>query len=732
MKLRWLLALPVALPVALVACSPSVSPLAHSAPSPSGGASKPVAAAPASAAPSAAPRAESPPMRPNVPLTDARLRASSCAEHSDMIKSRLAAMRAEMDARYKEWHDGQPACWEEDRRREAERKERERCLREGNCALYGIGSGGGGRGEGIGLGSIGTIGHGAAVGSATIVSKTNVQVGGVDEPDIVKTDGRYVYMVAGGALRIVEALTAKPVSVTRLPGFPRDMVVEGDRAVVFVSSARGVDRCTYGYDCAIAGDGTSTTLLTFDLKDRAAPKKVRTIGLTGSLMTARRIGPTVHAVVADGDLSDDAVQTWPDDVPACGIREEVLQKKFFALRAKNERVIRASTSLPTITDLGATKELCAGLLESRFDRSHTFTSVVSFDMNDATAPATTSTIRSRPGTVYASGDALYVATHRLRRMSTMWYSSEASGDEATEIHKLRVGARPDATRYLGSGAVPGHVLNPFAMDERAGDLRIATTRGRVPSPNVESQVVVLRQGADGNLARVGALEHLAKGEDLRAIRFDDDRAYLVTFKKTDPLFVIDLADARAPKVLGELKIPGFSTYLHRIDRDHLLSVGFDANDHGDYAYFDGLLLQLFDVTKPTEPKLLHREKIGDRGSSSAAATNHLAFNYLPERGLLALPVTRCEGGGDGVSGTTVAFSGLSVYRVGVTRGFERLGGVAHAGGNVGCGTWWSRATSQVERSVFLDDLVYSMAKDRLKVQRLSALGKDVADIPLVP
>ncbi len=713
--------------LALVACAP----LAPTPRAPSPRASEPLA--PASAvAPVAPPRTEPPPNRETSQPAAPLLAPSSCLDHAAAVRSRLADMRAKMDARYKEWHDAQPGCWAEDRRREAERKAREACLLHGVCPREGFGSGGVGYGEGVGYGSAGAMGRASAsVGAAKITSKTNVQVEGVDEPDIVKTDGRYVYMVANGALHIVEALRARRVSTTLLAGFARDMVLEGDRVVVFASSGQGAERCTYGYDCEVAGDGTSTTVTTLDVSDRAAPRRVRTLGLTGSLMAARRIGRAVHVVVSDGDTATSDFDTWPEDVPECGTEARVVNAKFFALRAKNERIVRASTSLPTITDQGATRELCAGLLESRFDSAHTFTSVVSFDLSDATSPVASATVRSRPGVVFASSSALYLATHRRRHAGAAWYEDQASVNEATEIHKFHLGARPRDTRYLASGTVPGHVLNPFAMDEWQGDLRVATTRGKVPDPMVESQVTILREGPRG-LARVGALEHLARGEDLRAIRFDDERGYLVTFKKTDPLFVVDLANAASPRVLGELKIPGFSTYLHRVSRDRLLSVGFDANDHGDYATFDGLLLQLFDVTNPTTPKLLHRAKIGTRGSSSAAATDHLAFNYLSERGLLALPVTQCERGGDGAAGTEVAFTGLSIYRVSESQGFERLGGVAHPSerGARACGTWWSHATSEVKRSVFLDDLVYSMATDRVKVQRLGALGVDVADVSL--
>jgi uncharacterized secreted protein with C-terminal beta-propeller domain len=355
---------------------------------------------------------------------------------------------------------------------------------------------------------------------------------------------------------------------------------------------------------------------------------------------------------------------------------------------------------------------------------------VSFDLARDKQQAKTTMIKSRPGAVFASADALYLSVVHDKSRNSGWYSFYESVNEVSEVHKFHIGSDAEITRYVGSGVVPGHVLNQFAMDEWYGYLRIATSRGRVPDPNVDSAVSVLAEGDNGNLVRVGAVEKIAPGEDIRAVRFDGDRGYVVTFKKTDPLFVIDLQQPAKPKILGELKIPGFSTYMHRIDPDHLLSIGFDANDHGDFAYFDGVILQLFDVSEPTEPKLMHKEKIGTRGSSSEAATNHLAFTYFGERGLLAIPMTVCEGGGDGTFGNQLAFSGLLVYGVSVDKGFSRLGGVDHGTKGADCNTWWSNANSQVKRSIFLDDLVYSVATDRLKVQRMSHFGDDVADIRL--
>lgn len=682
-------------------------------------------------------------------LGEARLLASSCDDFAQRRKASadvlLRRMRDDLNASLQSWREEQPECWAESRRQAAEARAHSQGLYGG---LSGLGSGSGyGHGSfsvGSASASAGATGSGRSGGLTTAAahSSTNNQVAGVDEADIVKTDGQYVYLALNGALRIVEAMHPRVVSTTRLSGTVRELFVLGDRAVVYTSRGGTPQRCTYGYDCAFAGDGTTTQVTVLDVKDRARPRITRTLELTGSLMTARRVGDVVHTVVADGDVRVPLYATWPPGLQTCGSPEKLVRARFAKLRAENEATIRRTTRFPSLRDHGVERPLCRNLLRAAMDDGQSFTSIVSFNLADDAAPAQTATVESRPGAVFASADTLYMSVvhGRKAQRGRRWYSFYPSVDEVSEIHAFRIGERPEATRYLGSGVVPGHVLNQFAMDEWYGYLRVATTRGRVPNPGVESVLSVLAPRDDGSLVRVGAIDHIAPGEDLRAVRFDDDRGYVVTFKKTDPLFVLDLARPDRPTILGELKIPGFSTYLHRVDPDHLLSIGFDAADRGDFAYFDGVLLQLFDVSKPTEPKLLHKEKIGTRGSSSEAATNHLAFNYFAEKGLLGVPITECAGGGEGVHGNDVTFSGLYIYNVSVARGFTRLGGIDHATRGVSCSTWWSKATSVVKRSVFLDDLVYSIANDRVKVQRMrtgagsgaGSLGRDEADLPMTP
>jgi hypothetical protein len=244
---------------------------------------------------------------------------------------------------------------------------------------------------------------------------------------------------------------------------------------------------------------------------------------------------------------------------------------------------------------------------------------------------------------------------------------------------------------------------------------------------------VLAEG-EGELTTIGVLDNLAPTEDIRSVRFAGDRGFIVTFKKTDPLFVLDLATPTEPRVLAELKIPGFSTYMHLLGEDarHLLTIGYDASDQGNFAFFTGVLLQIFDVSNPLAPTLMHREVIGTRGSSSAALTDHLAFNYFAPRHLLSIPMTICEGGdGNGNHGDEMTFSGLMLYDVTVEHGFAERGRVPHpTDSDITCWNWWTNATSQVKRSVILENFVFSISESLIKVNALDDLATDLAVIPI--
>lgn len=374
-------------------------------------------------------------------------------------------------------------------------------------------------------------------------------------------------------------------------------------------------------------------------------------------------------------------------------------------------------------------------LESGSGSTKGFLSLTAFDLTTL-APPTRTLIASNAGYVYGSPTALYLAVDRTAGIDDnsggTYYSSYQPVD--TAIHKFALNGVD--TVYRGSAALPGHILNQFAMDESEGVLRVASTTGWVPDANVSSSITTLAE-REGSLVTLGKVDGIAPTEDIRAVRFDGDRGFVVTFKKTDPLFVFDLSDPTTPKSLGELQIPGFSTYMQRLDANHLLAVGYTADDMGSFAWFNGIQIQIFDVTDLANPTLLSKKVIGTRGSSSEALTNHLAFNYFAPKKMLALPMTICEGGGNGTYGDVLSFVGLMAFDISLETGITEHGRLPFsdpasvaAGGT--CDTWWANASSLVKRSIFMDDFVYGISDTQVRVAPLASMSTPLQTLSVGP
>ncbi|WP_437983395.1 beta-propeller domain-containing protein [Sorangium sp. So ce117] len=609
-------------------------------------------------------------------------------------------------------------------------------------------------------------------GAATEYSTTNTQEADVDEADFIKNDGEHVYILAHGQFQIFDAWPAADthrVASVVIEGDPKKLFVHEKRALVYssLSPSSSPDgelpyyggECTYGYDCEFTGDGTPLLVTELDISDLTAPTVVRTLKFSGSFLNARRIGSAVYTVVASPEPVVEGLSTWPEGIDICTLSEQgvnpstvaAVNSAYDKLVEKNLAVIDAAPldiQLPTVEDtlyrdgVASTSShapfaSCENFYLSNTGDGQSFLSVVSTELGTEALGQTT--IVGRPGAVYATADSLYVASrHQYGETYGWFYDDGETTPDATTVHKFALSERAAPSAYLGSGVVKGRVLNQFALSEHEGYLRIATTTGHLPDPDTHNTVASLKQEG-GALVVKGMVDQLAPGEDIRSARFYGDVGFVVTFKKTDPLYTIDFSDPEAPRVRGELKIPGFSTYMHMIDEGHVMSIGYDADDQGDFAWFQGILLQIFDVTDLDAPTLTHKEVIGTRGSASDAATNHLAFNYFTQRGLLGIPMVICEGGSGGDFGDTMTFSGLLVYKVDTGAGFTSVGGVPHplpdasAGGNgPSCGNWWSNATSFVKRSVFMEDYVYSVSEDEIRVANISDLATPEAVVSLVP
>ena len=601
---------------------------------------------------------------------------------------------------------------------------------------------------------------------ASEYSTTNNQVADVDEADFLKNDGKYIYILADGRLQILDAWPAEQahrIGSVAIAGEPRRLFVYDDVAVVYASMGAlgggndpyggygyGSGECTYGYFCDFTGDGRTVQLTVWDISDKTSPTKIREATFSGSYIASRRIDDAVYTVVWFPQPVVDiaGVYYWPQGIYAsCDVTYTKAQvaEAFDALYAHNVEVIQKAnlaSVLPGVNDRRlvdgqwVTSANVFGDCDDFFiDTAHdgtTLTAVFGLSLGSE-APLTETTVVSSPGAVYASKDALYMATrHTPQGLDDWYYESASEVPEASTVHRFALDASTHAATYYGSGVIKGRALNQFAMDEHDGYLRVATTTGTLPGPAYNTITVL--QPADAELKQVGLLDHLAPDEDIRAVRFNGDVGFVVTFKKTDPLFVIDLADPTAPAVRGELKIPGFSTYMHLMDATHILALGYDADDQGDFAWFNGVLLQIFDVSDLANPTLMHKEVIGTRGTSSEALTDHLAFTYFKARDALAIPITICEGGGMGRFGDQLTFSGLRVYHVTLDEGFSLLGGIPHVastGDDFGfCSSWWTEANSLVKRSIFMEDWVFSITPAEIKVSSLADLEHPVATLDL--
>jgi uncharacterized secreted protein with C-terminal beta-propeller domain len=273
------------------------------------------------------------------------------------------------------------------------------------------------------------------------------------------------------------------------------------------------------------------------------------------------------------------------------------------------------------------------------------------------------------------------------------------------------------------------------MDEYNGFFRIATSV-RIATSNLESTSVhVFNQ----NLEVVGKLEDLAPGEDLHSARFMGDRCYLVTFKKIDPLFVIDLEDPTNPEVLGKLKIPGYSDYLHPYDEHHIIGVGKETveSENGDWAWYQGVKLSLFDVTNVSQPKEISKIEIGDRGTDTLVLRDHKAFLFSRSKNLLVLPILLAEideakyppelypyGVPANAYGDFV-WQGAYVLNVTLDDGFTVRGGVTHIENStelMKSGYYFSSPYA-VTRALYIDDLLYTISSNRVKVNSLVDLSE---------
>ncbi len=510
-------------------------------------------------------------------------------------------------------------------------------------------------------------------------SGTNLQVQGVDEADLVKTDGQYIYQARQDSVVITRAYPADKMEVVKIISYkdtmqPIELYIDNKSMVVIGNVYGNVQ--TNGLQKRLMPyySRELTAMKIYDISDMSNIKEMREIQLEGSYLSSRKIGSQVYLLtnkyVNYYGIYEDA--TLPDTPQ---IKDSLTDKDFKKLGYDQIRYFPDS--------LISSYMVVAGLsLDTYQEELHV-------------------------DTYLGAGEEIYCSTENLYAAVTTYQVPQQNPvvkDTATVIKGIqprfydketviyRFGLEKGKPEYEAKGTVPGVLLNQFSMDEKGETFRVATTTGDVwgSGENIsKNNLYVL----DNSMKIIGKLENIAPGEKIYSVRFMGDRAYMVTFKKVDPLFVIDLKDSSKPQILGALKIPGYSDYLHPYDENHVMGFGKDTveisskdnkgNVISSNAYYLGMKVAMFDVTDVSKPKELFVETIGDRGTDSPLLQDHKALLFSKEKNLLAFPITvmKVEGAKTVYDGMPVygsfAFQGAYVYNVDLEKGFRLKGTITH-------------------------------------------------------
>ena len=531
-------------------------------------------------------------------------------------------------------------------------------------------------------------------------SKTNAQVDGVDEADVVKTDGKYIYQVNKEKLVVAEVYPAETMKVVAQLDFtdkkltPSEIYIDGNHLVVIGQSNE--NNSFYGYQENMKmsimpkrSTSTFTKAIVYDVTNKEDIKQLRELEIEGNYLSSRKIGSSLYLVTNK-------------------------YINYYYIQNEKENLI------PTYMDSIADNQLkCIDYNQIRYlpgCELSNYLVIAGINLDNSEEKANVYSYLGSGQNIYASENNLYVAVTRYEYNRPMLESGAKSKiapaeGESTLVYKFSL--NDSKVTYLCKGEVPGRILNQFSMDESGGYFRIATTKGQTWGSwgsTSKNNIYILND----TMNITGKLEDLAPGERIYSVRFMGEKAYVVTFKQVDPLFVIDLTPEQ-PKVLGALKIPGYSDYLHPYDENHIIGFGKDTTESkdGNSVLMQGMKMALFDVTDVTKPKEQFKEVIGDRGTDSELLRNHKALLFSKEKNILAFPVTVVEDNNDN---SKMTFQGAYIYSINLLKGFELRKKVTHITDEeyLKAGYYWYNSENNIERILYIKDSLYTLSESMIK------------------
>ncbi len=598
---------------------------------------------------------------------------------------------------------------------------------------------------------------GNAVVGAVDYSTTNIQVEGVDEADFVKNDGKYIYVLAQNKLVIVDAFPAASadiLSTITLEGRPADLFINDNRLIVFTNDdAQVMVIPEYDYR-PMARYTQRTNAIIYDISDRKKPVQVSNFSINGNYFQSRMIGDYVYFIVKD------SVYYYNDfvDVPVIRKGEVKIMSPdvYYFDNPEQNFVFHTIASVNIKSDKINAKSFMMGYSDNLYVSENNI--YVTYRKNmpvryyeaqqqerfyKVVVPQLPEDARDK---IYAIKDSELDSSEEWDKISSIMedtynrmtekekqdYSNNV--EKAVEEYETKLAQERDITviqkininkgdiEYKTKGEVPGSLLNQFSMDESGDHFRVATTSQIWTGKGSKqyNNVYVM----DKDLGITGKLEEIAPDERIYSTRFIGNRLYMVTFKRIDPLFVIDLSDPKDPKILGELKIPGFSDYLHPYDEKHIIGVGKEtADNQWGGTSIKGVKLSLFEVSDVNNPKQLDTYEIGTSGTDSEALRDHKAFLFDRKKNLLVIPIRevtekpRYDSRGYYMQRV---WQGAYVFDLTLQDGFKLKGRVSHLDDYEEDMYYWN-SPGAVRRSMYMDDVLYTVSAQKIKMNDLDNL-----------
>lgn len=533
----------------------------------------------------------------------------------------------------------------------------------------------------------------SSAGGSTDHSQTNQQVVGVDEADVVKTDGDFLYDVLNGEGLIITDIRnpndmARVGKVDFTDGFyANELYIDQDKVVLI--GGQNPDAMFSNMDSEKIEDRVMpiqqlSVIRVYDITDRTNPRLIREIGAEGYVIGTRKIGQFVYMITNNQPFF------WYDH-PAKA--EDQLVPKVYD-SAIDQKI--QTLALDKIS-----------ILPGAMEPSYSVITTLDIESGEKGGVNTKAYL--------GSGEQLYMSADHLYLTSTNYQDHQQNTSEV-----FKFGLDKTQVHFLQTAQLKGTILNQFSMDEHNGYFRTVTTEGDLwdERNKAKNHLFIL----DENMKQVGSVENLAVNERIYSARFLGDKAYMVTFRETDPLFVMDVADPNNPKVLGELKIPGFSNYLHPLDEGHLIGFGYETiakkNPQGGEPIIQtgGMKISLFDVTDFANPKETDAEIIGGQGTYSSVQDDHHALFIHPSRNLFGFPVTLYDQS-NREDILDIQSSGAMIYEITAERGIVKTADLTQVVTNDYMD--WEK---EVRRLLYSGDAIYTISPSEVRSYALNGFA----------